>query len=179
MLIIIIDTNTDKCITIHCLDVSGVHVHVHVHVHTNTCHYTYMHIHIHVHVIIHVHSLSAISCHCPERSSFALRLHLSSSAEFPQTCSDDCWEAHTQSDLNTKHKHSKHIQYIHMYMYMYMCPTRGSSFFLGKVTALGVLCCFALIVCLTLFASFFLPSHLSLKTCTCTCTSVMYSVHVC
>ena len=34
-------------------------------------------------------------------------------------------------------------------------PTRGSSFFLGKVTALGVLCCFAL-VCLTLFASFFL-----------------------
>ena len=37
-------------------------------------------------------------------------------------------------------------------------------FFLGKVTALGVLCCFALIVvCLTLLASFFLPSHLSLK----------------
>ena len=34
-------------------------------------------------------------------------------------------------------------------------------FFLGKVTALGVLCCFALFVCLTLLASFFLPSHLS------------------
>ena len=44
-------------------------------------------------------------------------------------------------------------------------PTRGSSFFLGKVTALGVLCCFALFVCLTLLASFFLPSHLSLTTC--------------
>ena len=44
-------------------------------------------------------------------------------------------------------------------------PTRGSSFFLGKVTALGVLCCFALFACLTLLASFFLPSHLSLKTC--------------
>ena len=29
--------------------------------------------------------------------------------------------------------------------------------------ALGVLCCFALFVCLTLLASFFLPSHLSLK----------------
>ena len=43
-------------------------------------------------------------------------------------------------------------------------PTRGSSFFLGKVTALGVLCCFALLfVCLTVLASFFLPSHLSLK----------------
>ena len=35
----------------------------------------------------------------------------------------------------------------------------------GKVTALGVLCCFALFVCLTLLASFFVPSHLSLKTC--------------
>ena len=31
-----------------------------------------------------------------------------------------------------------------------------------------MLCCFALFVCLTLLASFFLPSHLSLKTCTCT-----------
>ena len=31
-----------------------------------------------------------------------------------------------------------------------------------KVTALGVLCCFALFVCLTMPASFFLPSHLSL-----------------
>ena len=31
------------------------------------------------------------------------------------------------------------------------------------VTALGVLCCFALFVCLTLLASFFLPSHLSFK----------------
>ena len=42
-------------------------------------------------------------------------------------------------------------------------PTRGGSFFLGKVTALGVLFCFALFVCLTLLASFFLPSHLSFK----------------
>ena len=33
----------------------------------------------------------------------------------------------------------------------------------GKVTALGVLCCFALFVCLTLLAFFFLPSHLSFK----------------
>ena len=31
------------------------------------------------------------------------------------------------------------------------------------VTALGVLCCFSLFVCLTLLASFFLPSHLSFK----------------
>ena len=31
------------------------------------------------------------------------------------------------------------------------------------MTALGVLCCFALFICLTLLASFFLPSHLSFK----------------
>ena len=31
------------------------------------------------------------------------------------------------------------------------------------VHVLGVLCCFALFVCLTLLASFFLPSHLSFK----------------
>ena len=48
---------------------------------------------------------------------------------------------------------------IQQFSTMYMC--RGSSFFLGKVTALGELCCLALFVCLTLLASFFLPSHLS------------------
>ena len=37
------------------------------------------------------------------------------------------------------------------------------------MTALGVLCCFALFVCLTLLASFFLSSHLSFKN--------MYIVH--
>ena len=36
---------------------------------------------------------------------------------------------------------------------------------------LCVLCCLALFVCLTLLASFFLPSHLSFKTCIYTCTS--------
>ena len=43
-------------------------------------------------------------------------------------------------------------------------------------SALGVLCCFALFVCLTLLASFFLPSHLSLKTCTHVNVHCMYSV---
>ena len=53
------------------------------------------------------------------------------------------------------------------------CPTRGSSFILGKVTALGVLCCFALFVCLTLLASFFLLiSHLK------TCIYVYVSVYL-
>ena len=35
------------------------------------------------------------------------------------------------------------------------------QFDLDLVYALGVLCCFALFVCLTLLASFFLPSRLS------------------
>ena len=47
----------------------------------------------------------------------------------------------------------------------------NTQFILGKVTALGVLCCFALFVCLTLLASFFLLiSHL--KTCIYLCMSV-------
>ena len=52
-------------------------------------------------------------------------------------------------------------------MYMYVC-------------VLGVLCCFALFVCLTLLASFFLPSHLSFKNvcvCVCVCVCVAH-VHV-
>ena len=44
--------------------------------------------------------------------------------------------------------------------YMYMCAV-----------LLCLVCCFALFVCLTLLASFFLPSHLSFKN--------MYNVHVC
>ena len=49
-----------------------------------------------------------------------------------------------------------------------MCITRMWSFheycyLCSTCAALGVLCCFALFVCLTLLASFFLPSHLSFK----------------
>ena len=61
--------------------------------------------------------------------------------------------------------------FILCYM-QYTCTcTSTCSFYLDvyvhvhvhTVTALGVLCCFALFVCLTLLASFFLPSHLSFK----------------
>ena len=44
-------------------------------------------------------------------------------------------------------------------VYVYIHPRQ--LIFLGKVTALGVLCCFALFVCLTLLASFFLPFLIS------------------
>ena len=56
---------------------------------------------------------------------------------------------------------------IHIYAavsieYVHECRGFESQLiFQGKVTALGVLCCFALFVCLTLLAPFFLPSHLS------------------
>ena len=54
---------------------------------------------------------------------------------------------------------------IHMIVHVHVCILCivDVHVFLGKVTALGVLCCFALFVCLTLLASFFLPSHLSFK----------------
>ena len=42
-------------------------------------------------------------------------------------------------------------------------PTRGSSAGWAQHVHVSVLCCFALFVCLTLLASFFLPSHLSFK----------------
>ena len=55
--------------------------------------------------------------------------------------------------------------YIHVHVHVSACleysvvgpsPTRGSSFFLGKVTTLGVLCCFASFVCLTLLLSLYI-----------------------
>ena len=48
---------------------------------------------------------------------------------------------------------------------MGLSPTRGSSFFLGKVTALGVLCCLFDLACFFLPSFSSLPSHLSLYTC--------------
>ena len=53
---------------------------------------------------------------------------------------------------------------IHVWSVVGLNPTRGSTFVFGKVTALGVLCCFALLFLWLL--SFFLPSSSSLiKTC--------------
>ena len=88
------------------------------------------------------------------------------------TCNMICKRCVT--DRPYSHNRSSTYYYIHVLHVlvpittnMYMCrgfeSHPGSSFFLGKVTALGVLCCFALFVCLTLLASFFLPSHLSFK----------------
>ena len=46
----------------------------------------------------------------------------------------------------------------------YRTQTGGAIVRNGHTCTLsGVLCCFALFVCLTLLASFFLPSHLSFK----------------
>ena len=57
--------------------------------------------------------------------------------------------------------------YIHVHGVHGVPPEAAHSSF-RKVTALGVLCCFALFVCLTLLVFSFLPSFSSLiKTCTC------------
>ena len=37
------------------------------------------------------------------------------------------------------------IKEIHLHVHLGSSPTRGSSFYFGKVTALGVLCCFAML----------------------------------
>ena len=66
-------------------------------------------------------------------------------------------------DFTSKKTWQSALDSKYMYSVVGSSPTRGSSFFIEKVTALGVLCCFALFVCLTLLASFFLPSHLSFK----------------
>ena len=50
--------------------------------------------------------------------------------------------------------------YIHMYMYMYVLR---QLIFLRKSDCLGCAVLLCLVVCLTLLASFFLPSHLSLR----------------
>ena len=54
--------------------------------------------------------------------------------------------------------HIGNVSPLHMYMYMYMYIASLRVQPHVQVTALGVLCCFALFVCLTLLASFF---HLS------------------
>ena len=60
-------------------------------------------------------------------------------------------------------------------------PTRGSSFYFGKVTSLSVLCCFALFVWPCLLLSSFLL-HLSLKHTThvnCTSAIACFTEEVC
>ena len=60
------------------------------------------------------------------------------------------------------------VVYLYKYVYGHVIttftyiPVHLHS--LASCSCMGVLCCFALCVCLTLLASFFLPSHLSFKT---------------
>ena len=74
-----------------------------------------------------------------------------------------------RSNKQTRQSNTAHPRQS-LFMYMYM---------------LGVLCCFALFVCLTLLASFFLPSHLSFKNmymhvhCTCGGNSTVVLSYCC
>ena len=75
------------------------------------------------------------------------------------------WESSAQFilDLRQKNNYNRNTCTL-LYKTIHRPTCTCSSFFLGNVTALGVLCCFALFVCLILLASFFLLiSHL--KTC--------------
>ena len=83
-------------------------------------------------------------------------------------------------ELGSKIKPYMYI-HVHVYAYMYTCTCTFT-------------CCYALFVCLTLLASFFLPSHLSLKhvhvhlylqytqccnlsrCVSCTCTNCIYNI---
>ena len=69
----------------------------------------------------------------------------------------------TQSSRQRINMSGQRYMYMYILYCVYTCPTRGSSFF---CLGCAVLLC---LVCLTLLVSFFLPSHLSLKTCIRTC----------
>ena len=58
-----------------------------------------------------------------------------------------------------------HVLLTHQLSYSCVCciVKATPSIYTCTCAALGVLCCFALFVCLTLLASFFFPSHLSFK----------------
>ena len=63
---------------------------------------------------------------------------------------------------NTSHVHVTQV-FLHATSTLALLSLLSRYIYIHEVTALGVLCCFALFVCLALLASFFLPSHLSLK----------------
>ena len=78
------------------------------------------------------------------------------------TC--DCSEGSRLSSYGKEYHSAAIYSCYATHVLTYTCRGFESHpFFLGEVTALGVLCCFALFVCLTLLASFFLPSHISFK----------------
>ena len=93
---------------------------------------------------------------------------------------------------NIRHVHVRTCTCTYMYMYIYKCTCTFIYMYMymyinvhaRKSDCLGVLCCFALFVCLILLASFFLPSHLSFKNMYLSKIVIAYSmcivhVHVC
>ena len=103
---------------------------------TCTCRYTiyYMYMYIQVHYILHVHVYTGTLY------TTCILYHIRFISHV--MCLNVYNPTHTHTHTHTPHTHTCTHTHTHM---------------------LGVLCCFALFVCLTLLASFFLPSHLSLK----------------
>ena len=102
---------------------------------------------------------------CSEDCCLAWRLEpygavaLECTKELPAFCSTD------RDCKSLLHLLSVHFTSKCTCVYMYTVHV-SATVHIYFMCMLGVLCCFALFVCLTLLASFFLPSHLSLKTCT-------------
>ena len=118
-----------------------------------------------------------ISCFSVFRHDHAASLHVHVYAKKDHHTSSQvwalsgvcCWSGLWLGRLSFLSTFLKLVCYAHVFPCSICIECRGFEshlrqlIFLGKVTALGVLCCFALFVCLTLLASFFLPSHLSFK----------------
>ena len=74
-------------------------------------------------------------------------------------------------DEKEERKKQAHVQHVYtltalgvVLLCFVVCMTLLASFFLPSASLINMyMCCFALFVCLTLLASFFLPSHLSFK----------------
>ena len=121
------------------------YMYVHVYIMNIVSHYymyifTYMYIHVYMYCIymyMHVDCSSVLCC----RSS--LRNHLP--ARLPSLCHHSTVPHQTAGQIS-------HNIFIQSYALSRVCsvvgsnPTRGSSFFLGKVTTFAVLLCFALFV---------------------------------
>ena len=79
--------------------------------------------------------------------------------EYVEFARDRCWESSTiVPDELAKYMYERYVHgCVRLHPYAHGIEVHV------HVTALGVLCCFALFVCLTLLASSFLPSRLSFK----------------
>ena len=113
---------------------------------------------------VHVYMCVLLGCTCIHVCSVGMYMMYMYTCVF-------CWDVHVYMCVLLGCT-CIHVCSVGMYMYMYMCFVLGCTW----------VCCVALPCLFDLLASFFLPSHLSLKTCTCICICIcicMYGVYSC